>query len=200
MPWSPGQFGFQRKTTASILSTLRVIQLGWAFGTNSEDMVVKSIMVRPDGFRVSPDATKMHGICNETLESDSVPLGEALQMMVTDVLKHWSNGARIVSHNLPFDAGLIYEELCWACLFQLQMDWVGAIRGGICAMDPDIGSWARNLIGLEDKSRSAPAGLKTLISVLVPDAKTVLHKHHTADGDAAMHLALCHQLVPLCAA
>ena len=89
-------------------------------------------------------------------------LGEALQIMVTDVLKHWSNGARVVSHSLPIDTGLIYEELCRAGLFQLQTDWVDAIRGGICTMDPDVGSWARSLIGLQDKSRSVPVGLKTL--------------------------------------
>ena len=136
VPWSRDQFGLQSKTTASILSTLRAIQLGWAVGSSVEDMVVKSVMVRPDGFRVSPEATRKHGIRHEKLESDGVPLGEALRMMATDVLKHWSNGARVVSRNLPVDAGLIYEELCRAGLFQLQTDWVDAIRGGICTIGP----------------------------------------------------------------
>ena len=106
VPWSRDQFGLQTTTTAHTLSTLRVIQLGWAVGTSTDDMVVKSIMVRPDGFEVSSEAVKMHGITQEKLASAGVSLGEALETVVTDVLKHCSRGARVVAHNLSFDAGL----------------------------------------------------------------------------------------------
>ena len=200
VPWSRDQFGLQTTTTAHTLSTLRVIQLGWAVGTSTDDMVVKSIMVRPDGFEVSSEAVKMHGITQEKLASAGVPLGEALEIVVTDVLKHCSRGARVVAHNLSFDAGLVYAELGRAGLSHLQEGWADAIRGGVCTMDPDVGTWARSMIGLEDKPRSIPVGLKTLISGLVPDANALLRAHHTADGDAAMHLALCHKLVSLCKA
>ena len=200
VPWSLDRFGLQSKTTMHTLSTLRIIQLGWAVGTSTEDMVVKSIMVRPDGFEVSSEAVKMHGITQEKLEIAGVPLDDALQVMVTDVLQQCSRGARLVAHNLPFDAGLVYEELGRAGLSHLQSGWADAVRGGICTMDPDVGTWAKSMIGLEDKSRSIPVGLKTLVSGFVPGANALLRAHHTADGDAAMHLALCRKLVSLCRA
>ena len=59
-------------------------------------MVVKSIMVRPDGFEVSSEAVKMHGITQEKLEIAGVPLDDALQVMVTDVLQQCFRGARLV--------------------------------------------------------------------------------------------------------
>ena len=200
VPWSRDQFGFESKVTQNTLSTLRVIQLGWAVGTSIEDMDARSIMVRPDGFKVSSAATKKHGISQEKVESGGVPLDEALQVMVTDVLTHCSRGARVVAHNLPFDAGLIYEELGRAGLSHLQKAWADAVRGGIDTMDPDIGNWARSMLGFENKSRNIPVALKTLVIGFVPDAKTMLQKHHTADGDAAMHFALCRKLVNMCMA
>ena len=136
VPWSRDQFGLQTTTTAHTLSTLRVIQLGWAVGTSTDDMVVKSIMVRPDGFEVSSEAVKMHGITQEKLASAGVPLGEALEIVVTDVLKHCSRGARVVAHNLSFDAGLVYAELGRAGLSHLQEGWADAIRGGLALWTP----------------------------------------------------------------
>ena len=96
VPWSLDRFGLQSKTTVNTLTTLRIIQLGWAIGTSTEDMAVKSIMVRPDGFEVSSEAVKMHGIAQEKLEIAGVPLDNALQVMVTDVLQQCSRGARLV--------------------------------------------------------------------------------------------------------
>ena len=200
VPWSRDQFGLQSKTTAQTLSTLRVIQLGWAAGASTEDMVVKEMLVRPESFMVSQGATGIHGITHATAESDGLPLGEALRSMVTDVLGHCSRGARLVSHNLPFDAGLIYHELGRAGLGHLQNDWSEAVRCGICTMDPDVGNWARSLIGMEELPRSCPVGLDVLVGGLVPNAQALLRNHHKAGSDAIMHLALCRELVSICVA
>ena len=49
--WIPGQFGFQTKTDASIISALRVIQIGWVIGkTTTSAPQVKSEIIKPNGF------------------------------------------------------------------------------------------------------------------------------------------------------
>ena len=46
--WIPGQYGFQTKTDASIISALRVIQIGWAIGkTTASTPEVKSEIIKP---------------------------------------------------------------------------------------------------------------------------------------------------------
>ena len=198
--WVRDQFGLLSKTPPETLSTLHAVQLGWAIGTSRQDMVVKEMLVRPQGFSITPDATKKHRIAHETAESTGVPLQEGLGAMVADVLEGCARGGRLVSHHLGFDAGVIYEELGRAGLGHLKDGWAQAARGGICTMNPDIASWARTMIGVGEIPRSISAGLADLVYGLVPDAGALLRGHHSAGADAVMHLALCRELVSSCSA
>jgi len=64
--WTVGQFGFPARVGASSLSQLRAVQLGWAVAErNSESPSVFSRVIKPDGFSIHPDATKVHGITHD---------------------------------------------------------------------------------------------------------------------------------------
>ena len=72
--------------------------------------------------------------------------------------------------------------------------WEKAARNGIDTMDLGIAYWTRKRVGCE-KDCIAPTSLKDLVSGYVPGAASLLKNHHNADADAAMHLALCRELV-----
>lgn len=109
--WLTDQFGLRTRTPPETTSSLRVIEVGYAVGTISEDLGRNEILVKPDGFAISPAGTELHGITQEMADENGWPLQEALRKMVNEVLKECSRGGYLVSHNLPFDAALIYEEL-----------------------------------------------------------------------------------------
>ena len=99
---------------------------------------------------------------------------------------------------LEFDAGIITAELERCGLCDLKMFWEDYLREGICTMDPDIGSWVREQNGITDYHGQpivGPLGLRSAISLLVPDSNTLSHGHHAADVDAKMAWLVCRELV-----
>ena len=155
-------------------------------------MASKNPLKNPDGlqhqfgdawFKVAFACTGSRASCNYC-HTRFVKTLQALRIVVGDVLEQCSRGARIVSHNLPFDAGLIYEELGRAGLDHLKADWAQAVRNGIDTMDPDVAGWARKKIGYEQHSWRAPTKLRDLVSGFVPGAAALLKMHHNAGADA----------------
>ena len=195
--WWPDQFGLRTRNTGEAISSLRIIQVGWAFSTISHDEGGQEILVKPDGFTITPNAIEKHGITQEMANASGLPLETALQTMVGDVLEKCARGARVVSHNLPFDAGLIYEELNRSGLHSLKDQWAHVVHNGIDTMDPDIADWARRRKGCEHKDWKSPTSLRDLVISYVPGAALLLKNHHKAGADAYMHLRLC-RLLPLC--
>ena len=119
--WRPGQFGYVTRLDPGVLTGLRIVQVGWAYGDFREGSpVVKERLVRPEGFTVTSAAEQKHGISNARAEAEGVPLPDALREMVGDVTALVRNGARVCSHNTEFDAGIIAAEL----------DRLGAAQGG----------------------------------------------------------------------
>ena len=84
------------------------------------------ILVRPEGFVISAAATALHHISQDAAQASGLPIREALETMVRDVLAFVNGGCRVVSHHLAFDAGLIARELVRAGLWQ-SCDWITAI-------------------------------------------------------------------------
>ena len=193
--WSVDQFGLRTRVAPEALSSLRIVEVGCAAGTISEISGAKGVLVRPDGFAITSKATDKHGITQQMADTSGVPLQEALRTMIRDVLEHCDQGACLVSHNLPFDAGLVYEELSRAGLDHLKEEWARAARNGIDTMDPDIAHWAWCKAGYEGKDWLAPKSLADLVYGFVPCASSLLKEHHRAGADASMHLALCRELV-----
>ena len=198
--WIRDQFGLLSKTPPETLSTLRAVQLGWAIGTSRRDMLVQEKLVQPCGFAITTDATRKHRIAHEVAASTGEPLRNVLETMVSEVFDSCARGGRVCSHHLGFDAGVIYEELGRSGLDHLKEPWSEVVRHGICTMDPDVASWARDMIGIGDVPRSISAGLADLVRGLVPESQELLQGHHSAGNDAVMHLALCRELATRCQA
>ena len=121
------------------MESLRVIQIGWAVGNiHSAAPTTNSIYVKPDNFKVTSEGTAKHGVTQAFVEEHGLPLMEALNVFLASAREAFTRGARLVAHQIEFDAGVIAAELQRCGLHEKLEFWDRAIRGGICTMDPSV--------------------------------------------------------------
>ena len=193
--WRTGEFGFLTTADDGALSFLRLVQLGWAYAADASDApVVKTCLIKPEGFTIESAATAKHGIGNSEALEHGQPLAEVLRAFLDDLASCLEKGYRICAHHLGFDAGIISREMTRAGIKPVCDVWDKGVREGLCTMDPDICHWVRQLIGIGDKPRSIPMRLRDLVSVLLPRQTHLLARSHTAGADAHMHMLVALEL------
>ena len=186
--WAEGQFGFKCKVCPAAINEMRIVEIGWAIGDcRRGEPVVQSCVVRPDGFVVSCESTSVHHISHTDAVNEGIPLPLALERMVTSVLEAVGAGHRIVSHHLEFDAGIIAAELVRAGLRHLSSPWARAVMGGFCTMSPDVSTWVRDMLRIQDMPYLIPMRLHDIVAGLLPSTKGLLDGHHRAGCDARTH-------------
>ena len=193
--WRTDEFGFSTKASVELFSSLRLVQLGWACVFSDESAaVIKAKLIKPVGFSIEPGATAKHRISHEEACEKGVPLEDALREFFKDVGDAVNRGYRLCAHHMGFDAGIILRELDRAGLQQNMPEWASMVRKGLCTMDPSIGHWVRQQIGLRDMPRNVPMRLVDALSFMFPSHTDMLQKHHHAGNDAHMHLLLAQEL------
>jgi DNA polymerase III epsilon subunit-like protein len=196
--WRPGQFGFMTRLTKEVLAELRVVQIGWTIGTFDAAPTTKERLVRPDGFEISDAATEKHGISHSVSVSRGEPLVKCLRELLDDITSLKLQGGRVCSHNLEFDAGILVQEMNRCGLADLAMLLTEAVEGGFCSMDPDVGHWVRRQAGLMDHERKTPMRLRDMVHLLLPEAKDLLERHHSAGNDSHIHWLLGQKIEQAC--
>jgi len=84
------------------------VQLGLKIDSyNGQEMGALNMMVRPDGWEISPGATVIHGITKETATDFGVHFITAIEMF----LDYVSNVDVVVAHNLAFDATVMRRSV-----------------------------------------------------------------------------------------
>jgi DNA polymerase-3 subunit epsilon len=87
----------------------RLVQIAWArydLRGNPED--VRCHIIRPDGFRIPADATKIHGIT----QAHALQVGRELAEVLGEFLDAAERpGSILVAHNLDYDRGVLGAEL-----------------------------------------------------------------------------------------
>jgi len=96
-------------STDSVDDWPRLVQIAWArydaLG-NAED--AQSHIVKPVGFTVPADATRIHGITDERARRDGRDLAEVLDEFLAEVDRP---GTTLVAHNFDYDRGVVGGEL-----------------------------------------------------------------------------------------
>ena len=187
------EFGLETGVTEEGLSFLRMIQLGWVIGDTTSS-IIRTKLIKPSDFTIQSDATKGHHITHEEACDNGVPAQEALQEFFEDVALLIGKGYRLCAHHLGFDAGIILREFDRAGLHSCKLEWVSMVRDGLCTMDPSIGRWVRQQIGLCDVSGRWPLSLKDSVKFMLPSHSGMLSEHHHAGNDAHMHMLLAQEL------
>lgn len=87
----------------------RIVSVAWIIADSlSQHHSLRYMIVRPNGFRIPEEASRIHGISTERAIKDGVPLDVALDGLALDVRTH--KPTSIVAHNLAFDRPIVDAE------------------------------------------------------------------------------------------
>ena len=196
-PWREGRFGLMTMLDPEGLSTLRLVQVGWAKGDiASAEPEVKTRMVKPEGFHINDQATAKHRISHALAEASGVTIRTALVGLCTDIFEVCERGGRVAGHHLEFDATLIAQELQLLGLREMLTEWEACVRKGFCSMSPHIGQWIRRQAAqaIPDAPQRIPIKLSDAVFAMLPGGTKLLEEHHDAGRDALMRWLLYQEL------
>ena len=97
---------FDTETTGKDPHTARIVQLAWGLFDEGKEIGSNVTLIKPDGFEIPEEATKIHGITTE-MAMEGVPLKEALINFMTQ-LEH---AEFLVAHNIAYDVTIVINEL-----------------------------------------------------------------------------------------
>jgi len=87
----------------------RLVQLAWArYDARGNEEEVRSFIVRPEGFRIPPDATRIHGISHVRARRDGRDLAEVLDDFLAAAC---APAITLIAHNLDYDRNVVAGEL-----------------------------------------------------------------------------------------
>lgn len=91
----------------------RAVQIAWVeFDARGNRIGAQDLLIKPVGFKIPAEATRIHGITTEKAKAQGVSLKRALSMFS----KAAANAQVIVAHNVNFDVSIVRAELLRAGL------------------------------------------------------------------------------------
>jgi DNA polymerase-3 subunit epsilon len=85
----------------------RAIQIAWASYDESHQLCSSATrIIRPEGFRIPPDAVRVHGISMERALNEGHPITDVL----TELSQVADDAKAVVAHNAGFDGSVIAAE------------------------------------------------------------------------------------------
>lgn len=104
----------------------RMVQLAWLFYDKDGNKISgKDYIIKPEGFTIPADVTKIHGITNEKANKEGLPVLEVLQ----DFHSMINQADFLVAHNISFD-----EKIVGAEFLRNKMENSIAAKKRICTM------------------------------------------------------------------
>lgn len=104
----------------------RLVEISWMIA-DREGMVFdeKTCLIRPDGFVIPEDASRIHGITTEQAMAEGIPIRDLLSCFLHAI----DETDLMVAHNLAFDRGVIGTEVLRVT------GYVPSIWPGFCTME-----------------------------------------------------------------
>lgn len=108
----------------------RIVQIAWSlYDADANHWESFNYIIKPEGFMIPPESTKIHRISQERALSEGVDLRFAL----TEFLRDVKSAAYLVGHNIDFDEKIVGSELVRA-----QMDNPLPTANKICTMKSSV--------------------------------------------------------------
>ena len=86
----------------------RLVQLAWILSDENGNRIhTGNLIVKPDGFVIPADATKVHGITTQRAKEEGFPLAEVIEWFKSDL----DMATYIVGHNIEFDKKIVGAEM-----------------------------------------------------------------------------------------
>ncbi len=122
------QFPYYKKLNK--YDTARIVQISWAiYDNNDELMKTEDHIIKPNGFYVNPDSTKIHGISMSKAVNEGKDIKKALDIFMKDV----NDVDIIVCHNVVFDINVIKSEM-WRLKRRKDIETLSDIKS-ICTLE-----------------------------------------------------------------
>jgi DNA polymerase III epsilon subunit-like protein len=87
----------------------RLVQIAWArYDARGNPQAARCHIVKPDGFEIPPDSTRIHGITHDRALREGRDLAEVLDEFLEAA---GEPGTTLVAHNLDYDFGVVGSEL-----------------------------------------------------------------------------------------
>jgi DNA polymerase-3 subunit epsilon len=105
----------------------RLVQLAYLLYDSNEQLIhARNYIVRPDGFQIPADASRIHGITNERAIGEGLPIDAVLK----DFHDMINNSNYLVAHNMSFDEKIVGSEF-----LRNNMQNVIPTKQKICTME-----------------------------------------------------------------
>ena len=86
----------------------RLVQLAWILTDKEGNRIhTGNLIVKPNGFVIPVDATKVHGITTQKAKEEGIPLSEVIEQFKADL----DMATFIVGHNIEFDKKIVGAEM-----------------------------------------------------------------------------------------
>jgi DNA polymerase III subunit epsilon len=86
----------------------RLVQLAWVLtDAQANEISAAEYIVKPEGFVIPKDATKIHGITTEQAQR----IGVGLQSVLAEIVARIRKASVLVAHNMRFDEKILGAEL-----------------------------------------------------------------------------------------
>jgi len=110
----------------------RLVQLAWAtYDAWGRPKAAENHVVRPEGFVIPADSTRIHGISHDRAVETGEPMGGVLGIFAAALEEPFD---AIIAHNLDYDINVVGAELIRANLTSRLFD-----RPGLCTMKTTTG-------------------------------------------------------------
>jgi DNA polymerase-3 subunit alpha/DNA polymerase-3 subunit epsilon len=87
----------------------RIVSIAWIVAREPTlPRLLRSMIIRPDGFLIPAEASAIHGITTAHARREGIALDVALRQLTLDVETH--RPVRVVAHNLEFDRPVVDAE------------------------------------------------------------------------------------------
>ena len=97
--------------TTGVKGDVRLVQLAWqGFNPARVQVSAQNVLIRPEGFRIPPEATAVHGITTEQALEWGIDLAEALEQLSAEIANPLGPARVLVGHNLAFDLRVLEGE------------------------------------------------------------------------------------------
>ena len=108
----------------------RLVQLAWVLTDEEGNRIhTGNLIVKPEGFIIPTDATRVHGITMQRANEEGVPLAEVIEQFKADL----DVATYIVGHNIEFDKKIMGAEM-----IRLGMKDIMDSKKSYCTMQSSI--------------------------------------------------------------
>lgn len=85
----------------------RIVQIAWSiYDTKGQEFETKSFIIKPEGFAIPKESSKIHGITTERALNEGVQL----QQILSELSERIRNSDMLIAHNISFDSKVLGAE------------------------------------------------------------------------------------------